>query len=303
MHGGGVLPLGARVRAARRAHAQEGSPAKEDGGILDAPFRSWQHSPGSEDPNSLRTLPPLPSPHIFMPSTHTATGRGALRLREHVRHRVEPAAPRDRRAGLAAVHRTGQGSARRHVGKLPGGAADSQWAAGPFGQRLQAPHDVYDDNAHRPWADAPGAEELRKVDRDDAKGNPSTACDARLLCFSPLPTLSRPLTDPPLLSSPKVDRNKAKTDMGSWIADYFDDAGYINWETQSPIFKAMLMSAFPPIDALDDVKPDYGTMPIDQWEEQLTKVLAVMDSHLASEQRRVKPIGGVGQIFTWIKKR
>ena len=102
---------------------------------------------------------------------------------------------------------------------------------------------------------------------------------------------------------PKVDRDKAKTDMGTWIADYFDDAGYINWETQSPIFKAMLMSAFPPIDALDDIKPEYATMPIDQWEEQLTKVLAVMDSHLASEQRRVKPIGGVGQIFTWIKKR
>ena len=34
---------------------------------------------------------------------------------------------------------------------------------------------------------------------------------------------------------PTVDRDKAKAEMGAWIADYFDDAGYVNWETQSQV--------------------------------------------------------------------
>ena len=34
------------------------------------------------------------------------------------------------------------------------------------------------------------------------------------------------------------DRNKAKLEMGAWIADYLDDAGYLHWETQSQIYKA-----------------------------------------------------------------
>ena len=87
---------------------------------------------------------------------------------------------------------------------------------------------------------------------------------------------------------PQPDRNKAKLEMGSWLADYFDDAGYVNWEGQAPIYKAMIMAAFPPIDDLDDVKPDFATMDIDLFQENATKVLRVMDSHLNLEQRRVK---------------
>ena len=66
---------------------------------------------------------------------------------------------------------------------------------------------------------------------------------------------------------PKVDRAKAKDEMGSWIADYFDDAGYQDWEKASVIYKSMLMSAFPPIDPLDEKKPDYTTMSIEEIEE------------------------------------
>jgi hypothetical protein len=86
---------------------------------------------------------------------------------------------------------------------------------------------------------------------------------------------------------PMVDREKAKAEMGAWIADYFDDAGYQDWEKMAPIYKSMLMNAFPPVDALDDAKPDYATMPIDKFEDALTKFLAVMDSHLATEKRRM----------------
>jgi hypothetical protein len=88
---------------------------------------------------------------------------------------------------------------------------------------------------------------------------------------------------------PKMDRDLAKGEMGTWIADYFDDAGYFGWETQSTMFKSMLMNAFPPIDALDDMKPDYGTMSLEKWEENLTKFLAIMDMHITSSQRRMRP--------------
>ena len=86
-------------------------------------------------------------------------------------------------------------------------------------------------------------------------------------------------------SVPKVDRDKAKAEMGAWIADYFDDAGYQDWEKMAPLYKAMLMNAFPPVDPLDDEKPDYATMPIDKFEDALMKFLEVMDGHLAIEKK------------------
>ena len=85
---------------------------------------------------------------------------------------------------------------------------------------------------------------------------------------------------------PKIDRDQAKAEMGAWIADYFDDAGYQDWEKMSTLYKSMLMNAFPPVDPLDDVKPDYSKMPIDKFEDALMKFLAVMDAHLAIEKNR-----------------
>merc|ERR1719253_1850968 len=87
---------------------------------------------------------------------------------------------------------------------------------------------------------------------------------------------------------PKPDRNAAKLAMGTWIADYLDDAGYDHWETQAPIYKTMFMTAFPPIDSLDDVKPDYATMPIDEYEDRVAKFLLVLDNHLGMNDRHMK---------------
>lgn len=84
----------------------------------------------------------------------------------------------------------------------------------------------------------------------------------------------------------KAARDKAKAEMGAWIADYFDDAGYKDWDHMTILFKSMLMDAFPPIDPLDDVKPDYAKMPIDQYEECMLKFLEVMDGHLATAKKR-----------------
>jgi len=98
------------------------------------------------------------------------------------------------------------------------------------------------------------------------------------------------------------DREKAKREMGAWLAEYFDDAGYINWENQAPIYKAMMMTAFPPIDPLDSIKPEYHTMPVETFEEKMTKVLQVMDSHLAIEQRRINSLDS-GLFATLIRRR
>ena len=74
--------------------------------------------------------------------------------------------------------------------------------------------------------------------------------------------------------------------MGAWIADYFDDAGYKDWEKTAPLYKAMLMNAFPPVTDLNGIKPDFGTMPIDQFENTLMKFLSMIGDHLAIERRR-----------------
>merc|ERR1712146_797382 len=102
---------------------------------------------------------------------------------------------------------------------------------------------------------------------------------------------------------PKVDRDKAKLEMGAWIADYFDDAGYTNWETQCQMYKSMLLSAFPPIDPLDKEKPDFGSLPPAKLEVHLTKFLSVLDNHIAAEERAFKPKVSVGTFSNLLKRR
>jgi len=102
---------------------------------------------------------------------------------------------------------------------------------------------------------------------------------------------------------PKVDRDMAKAEMGAWLADYFDDAGYDNWESQCQLYKAMVMSAFPPIDPLDAVKPDFGSMPITQFEDNVSKFVNTLDDHLATEERRVTSHTSVRGLTALIKGR
>jgi hypothetical protein len=101
---------------------------------------------------------------------------------------------------------------------------------------------------------------------------------------------------------PQVDREKAMKEMGMWIANYFDDAGYINWDTQSPIFKAMIMTAFPPIDPLDAEKPEFQNMGVLEFEHNLTKFLKVMDNHLAAD-RSNRSISDVNMFTTLLRRR
>jgi len=103
--------------------------------------------------------------------------------------------------------------------------------------------------------------------------------------------------------TPKVDREQAKKEMGAWIADYFDDAGYIGWEQQCTLYKSMLMEAFPPIDPLDDAKPQYESMSIPEFEDKLIKFMSVMDSHLSMENKKLLNAKISAGLFSGIFRR
>jgi len=102
---------------------------------------------------------------------------------------------------------------------------------------------------------------------------------------------------------PAVDREKAKQTMGAWLADYLDDAGYPYWETHTQVYKAMIMSAFPPIDTLEGTKLDYASAPIDKYEEAMIKFLEVMNEHLAHEEKRLAKAITPGTLFHFLKRR
>lgn len=81
----------------------------------------------------------------------------------------------------------------------------------------------------------------------------------------------------PKTNRPNVDKEAAKAEMGSWLADYLDDAGYENWSSYPCIYKAMFINAFPPIDPLDDKVVDPDTADI---EGLLLGFLDVADKHV-----------------------
>merc|ERR1711907_34268 len=76
-----------------------------------------------------------------------------------------------------------------------------------------------------------------------------------------------------------LDTEQARTEMGKWLADYLDDAGYQNWATYPAIYKTMFMNAFPPIDPLDDKKMDVDSVGV---EDVLLKFMKIADLHIAS---------------------
>jgi hypothetical protein len=102
---------------------------------------------------------------------------------------------------------------------------------------------------------------------------------------------------------PEPDREAAKREMGAWIADYLDDAGYINWATSAPLFKAILLTAFPATRVLEGDKLDPATIPIDEWEDHYTKILAVVDSHLSVNQRQLRPAFGMDTALKMLLRR
>ena len=63
------------------------------------------------------------------------------------------------------------------------------------------------------------------------------------------------------LKGGEQDKKAAATaEMGQWIAEYLDDAGYQHWDTQSAFMKAIFINAFPPIGELDGTPLTYSQM-------------------------------------------
>merc|ERR1740121_1138633 len=87
----------------------------------------------------------------------------------------------------------------------------------------------------------------------------------------------------------KYDRKAAAQDMGTWIADYFDDAGYVAWLPYPDMYKAMVMNAFPPADALDGKKFDPKSA--EELEAHLLKMLRVFDGHVRQQAVTASMIG------------
>ena len=77
-------------------------------------------------------------------------------------------------------------------------------------------------------------------------------------------------------------RAKARAAMGAWIADYLDDAGYDTWEIGPYMYKAMIMNAFPPVDALDEKMQEVTDA--EKFRTDTLKFMRVMDLHLKTAE-------------------
>ena len=75
----------------------------------------------------------------------------------------------------------------------------------------------------------------------------------------------------------------ARLELGEWLADYFDDAGYYHWHSFVDIFKMMIVNAMPPLLPLDGTKKRVETI---DTEQLLIKFLNVISSHIDVEKRR-----------------
>lgn len=81
-----------------------------------------------------------------------------------------------------------------------------------------------------------------------------------------------------------VQRHEEKMrEMGVWLGKYFDDAGYQAWAYYPELFKAMVMTAFPPIEDLDATAGS-SVGSLRSLEEQQINFLSVMDRHLTTSR-------------------
>merc|ERR1711964_755600 len=99
--------------------------------------------------------------------------------------------------------------------------------------------------------------------------------------------LTAVLTDPKMIEQEKENNKKMdemmkeegqarvvsqRQEMGAWVSDYFDDAGYVSWHMWPQIYKAMIMNAFLPLDALDGNKIDMSNLDVENYYVKFMKV-------------------------------
>lgn len=75
-------------------------------------------------------------------------------------------------------------------------------------------------------------------------------------------------------------KEEAKVEMGKWMSDYLEDAGYLDWDTQAGMFKTMFINSFPPLTKLDGTPPDYASLPPTEYEDMILSFFAVVNGHI-----------------------
>ena len=81
-----------------------------------------------------------------------------------------------------------------------------------------------------------------------------------------------------------ADREQAKKEMGAWVADYLDDAGYDMWKQKPYLFKAMIINSFPPLDPLDEkIRGADGETP-DDFRSGMLGFMKVLGMHIANSE-------------------
>ena len=70
----------------------------------------------------------------------------------------------------------------------------------------------------------------------------------------------------------------ARREMGEWVCDYLDDAGYDTWRDLPYFFKAVMTIAFPPLDPLVGKRPEFDNA--EEYRMFLINQLRVLDLHI-----------------------
>jgi len=87
----------------------------------------------------------------------------------------------------------------------------------------------------------------------------------------------------------KLETGKERSDFGTWIADYLDDAGYASWMMFPDMYKVMVMTAFPPLEELDNLNGfQHEPFTMQKYEARMLNWLEVLDMHLQSHAKAQK---------------
>lgn len=101
----------------------------------------------------------------------------------------------------------------------------------------------------------------------------------------------------------EFDMERARREMGNWVASYWEAAGYEEWMVHPLMYKAMIVNAFPPLkDLATPPVLDHADMSLEEVEESVLKFLKVADAHLAA-RRTFKPFLSRFGLYRALRKR
>lgn len=96
-------------------------------------------------------------------------------------------------------------------------------------------------------------------------------------CALSLPSHCPPTAPQDFAKENDMDFEKERAAFGEWIASYLDDAGYHSWIRFSFIYKTMIMTAFPPLEDLDNRKGNLDKKTMQEFEQAMITWLEVFD--------------------------